>query len=114
MINTHHYDGKWLDRLEKLRTKISSNITFEQTCDEILIKHPDTENIIRMLSKDKNQNYDVINKVNIEELLPLAWTAFRNTELENLLIEQIIDIKNGSCSQGRTTRIFQVLEILID
>lgn len=113
MNQTHYYDGHWMEEYLLVKSKFKTNLTFEETCKIIVRKHPRTQDIINLLLYDRENNYDVVNKVSMEELLPLAWQQFSNTELESLLIEQLLDIKNGVCSQGRTTRVFQLLALMI-
>lgn len=109
MNQTHFYDGKWKEIYQKIKQRYTTNVPFKKICDEIVIKYPQTREIINLLLIDRKGNYDHINQLTVEEILPLTWQYVKNTELETLFIEQLLDIKNGPCAQGRTTRIFQLL-----
>ena len=70
---------------------------------------------INLLANDRKNNYDDKNKINVELLLPVIWNKiknYNNISLYSVFVEQIADIIiNGPCSQGRTTRIIQLLSI---
>jgi len=112
MNQTHFYDGKWMEIYQQIKTKYPSNISFRTACQQIVEQYQQTTHIINMMLIDKRGNYDPINELNLEDILPLTWEYIKDTELKSLFIEQLLDIKNGPCPQGRTTRVFQILQLL--
>ena len=70
---------------------------------------------IHLLANDRKNNYDNKNKINVELLLPTVWNKIKNYNeltLYNIFVEQMSDIIiSGPCSQGRTTRMIQLLSI---
>jgi len=122
--DTHYYDGRWSHLYqEKIKTiKTIKDInpeSFETTVGEINLRWPMATNVSNLLLTTRQQNYDNKNSVSLEELLPIVWYLIKilphgeqKQDIENVFIEQYMDIRNGSCAQGRTTRIFQVLQLL--
>jgi len=125
--NTHDYDGKWrqqyLEIIDRV-TKPDSSVTFEvcirqitdfQCTDRSVYLRPNLIRVSTLLLKDKANNYDHVNKLSVEELLPIVWFHCRDdTDLRLLFREQYADILNGPCAQGRTTRLFQILSAISD
>lgn len=70
---------------------------------------------IHLLANDRKNNYDNKNKINVELLLPIIWNKIKNYNdltLYDIFVEQMSDIIiSGPCSQGRTTRMIQLLSI---
>lgn len=70
---------------------------------------------IHLLANDRKNNYDDKNKINVELLLPIIWNKIKNYNdltLYDIFVEQMSDIIiSGPCSQGRTTRMIQLLSI---
>ena len=59
----------------------------------------------------RNNEFDSINQVSTDEILTLIWNnVYYHYDDSGKLcfFEQISDIMNGQCVQGRTTRIFSV------
>lgn len=125
--DTHYYDGRWSHLYqEKIKTikdtKDTKDInpeSFETTVGEINQKWPMAIVVSNLLLTTRQQNYDDKNSISLEELLPIVWYLIKalphgeqKQDIENIFIEQYMDIRNGSCAQGRTTRIFQILQLL--
>ena len=121
--NTHDYDNQLKIRYKELREIDKINLiepdTFDNTIQEIYkdIRKKKysiiLENALKSLylfNYDRKNNYDSINDINIEILLPLTWRFIKHYDDSGkiLFYEQLSEIiTNGSCPQGRVTRIFQ-------
>jgi hypothetical protein len=111
--DTHYYDGKWLETYQEIIKDKVANCTFEQAIQQINSKWPQAISVSNILLQQRQQNYDHKNKVSIESLIPIIWSGIQgNVDLQNLFLEQYLDILGGTCSQGRTTRMFQILQLL--
>ena len=123
--NTHYYDGKlrkmWFEMRPMLIEKYLPNcLSFDNTIEEIEQwlnrKYFNVKRIgrarraLRILRSYRRSNFDVRNDINVEELLPILWIKVKDQEdIHNTFYEQLCDITGGSCSQGRSTRLFQFL-----
>lgn len=114
MDAVHFYDYKWNSIYESIKKKLTLQIDFEICLSEINNKNNNTIKVSNLLLNDRKNNYDEKNNISVEELISYTWPLVKNTDFENLFFEQYLDIMNGTCSQGRTTRIFQILHLLID
>lgn len=131
LINTHHYDGKWVDYYQAVKAKLlpmtaatamttttavtTNHDNFHLAIQQITSKWPQLARVSRLLLTDRANNYDAANQVSVEELLPLVWSHCQGkADLELLFKEQYADIVNGPCAQGRTTRLFQLLVAICD
>ena len=125
-LETHNYDG----RLSKVITT-KKNISEKEF--EIFIKclveintflkldsffntesKINAKKSIHLLANDRANNYDEKNRIHVELLLPIIWNKVKkhnDSTIYQAFIEQISDIMNGSCPQGRTTRLIQLLLI---
>jgi len=123
--NTHDYDGKlrekWFEMRPILIEKYLPNcLSFEDTIKQIEEwldkKYFNVKRIgrarrsIRILTSQRKSNFDSRNDIDVEELLPILWDKVKNQEdIHDTFYEQLCDITGGSCSQGRSTRLFQFL-----
>jgi hypothetical protein len=120
--NTHDYDGdKWFQMRPMLVEKYLPNcLSFDDTIKEIEQwlnkKYYNVKRIgrarrsIDILTSQRRSNFDSRNDIDVEELLPILWNQVKNQEdIHNTFYEQLCDITGGSCSQGRSTRLFQFL-----
>jgi len=119
--NTHYYDTHLKDLYKKCVSLDTNEIaSFDSVIDEIkdqLNKINIDNNIknnalscLQLFQNDKAGNYDSLNDINIQDLLPRVWNYIKKTGAidEPWFYEQLSDvITAGSCSQGRTTRIIQ-------
>lgn len=121
--NTHDYDTKlekmYIEYLVIDNKELIKPMPFEKSIEEIkeYIKNKNTDESLKnkvnnscdLMLNDRTQNYDCKNKINVEDLLPRTWRFIKYYDEcgTHCFMEQIADIMNGSCSQGRVTRIFQ-------
>ncbi len=122
---THDYDGelrqKWFamrpmlleQHLPKCRSFSETLADIERWLNE---KYYNVKRIGRarraldILRSERRGNFDSKNDINVEELLPILWHMVKDqTDIHNTFYEQLCDITGGSCSQGRSTRLFQFL-----
>ena len=123
--NTHDYDGKlrekWFQMRPMLLEKYLPNcLSFDDTIAEIEEwldkKYYNVKRIgrarrsIKILTSQRRGNFDSRNEIDVEELLPILWNQVKSHEdIHDTFYEQFCDITGGSCSQGRSTRLFQFL-----
>jgi hypothetical protein len=123
--NTHDYDGKLRDKWFEIRPMLIERylpncLSFDDTIKQIEEwldkKYYNVKRIgrarraIRILTSQRRSNFDSKNEIDVEELLPILWDKVKNQEdIHNTFYEQLCDITGGSCSQGRSTRLFQFL-----
>jgi hypothetical protein len=123
--NTHDYDGKLRDKWFQMRPMLIEKylpncLSFDNTIKEIEQwlnkKYYNVKRIgrarrsIDILTSQRRSNFDSRNDIDVEELLPILWNQVKNQEdIHNTFYEQLCDITGGSCSQGRSTRLFQFL-----
>lgn len=126
-LNTHHYDGKIGDLYKKMTLVQDNNDDYKtydksekKIFDEISdsLQHFTTDRnillgilkMLKMLVTDRNNNYDRANDIDALDILCRTWYYVRKEKNEDrkTFFEQIYEINNGSCPQGRTTRIFQI------
>ncbi|CAF1002941.1 unnamed protein product [Rotaria sordida] len=123
--NTHDYDGKlrqkWFEMRPILIEKYLPNcLSFDDTIKDIEQwldkKYYNIKRIgrarrsLRILISNRHSNFDSRNDIDVEELLPILWDKVKNQEdIHDTFYEQLCDITGGSCSQGRSTRLFQFL-----
>ena len=78
------------------------------------IKYYNFINTIKLFITDVHNNYDEINKIRLELLLPKIWNNIINKDHSVLIMffEQMADIiVSGPCAQGRITRLIQFINI---
>ena len=78
------------------------------------IKYYNVINTIKLFITDVHNNYDEINKIRLELLLPKIWDNIINKDSSILIsfFEQMADIiVSGPCAQGRITRLIQFINI---
>lgn len=124
-LNTHFYDGKLEKPYQRLKAQINMDINVEivpldKTIAEItqymadytsLKTKSEINTALRMLQlfQSEKGNWDEANKIDARELLRFVWHRVRDFDpsAKSMFLEQLIDIQNGSCPQGRTTRLLQ-------
>lgn len=113
MTDTHSYDGKWGDNYRKIIANIEPDISFIQAVYEIQSRSSDprVSEVSRIILA--GGNYDHSNRVDFCEMLPIVWSLVKDSPLESLFYEQYMDILNGSCPEGRSTRLYQVLLVAL-
>jgi len=66
------------------------------------------------LLSDPATNYDPANNLNACDVFRLAWELVREQQCLPSLLEQLSDIiHSGSCVQGRTTRLYQLISCCV-
>ena len=122
---THDYDGtlreKWFAMRPMLLEKyLPQCLSFDKTINEmeewLKRKYSNVKRIgrarraIDILRSERTSNFDSRNEIDVEELLPLLWNQVKSEDdMHDTFYEQLCDIPGGSCSQGRSTRLFQFL-----
>jgi hypothetical protein len=126
-LNTHYYDTQLKIQYQELVGKQDKNTDFltipwtkAMVFDEIhaaLQKQtltPNslqrTVNMLNLLQKDDRNNYDPLNNIHTIDILTRTWFFVRTLpkEDQSYFFTQIEEIQDGSCPQGRTTRLFQI------
>lgn len=126
-LNTHYYDTQLKIQYQELVGKQDKNTEFltipwtkAMVFDEIhaaLQKqnlNPNslqrTVNMLNLLQKDDRNNYDPLNNIHTIDILTRTWFFVRTLpkEDQSYFFTQIEEIQDGSCPQGRTTRLFQI------
>jgi len=128
-LNTHYYDKLLKDQFVELSRHQDSNtdfLTIPWTKDllfneisDALEKQPTTprtkgatRNMLELLKRDGDgsPNYDPLNHIHTIDILTRTWYFIRKLPSEDqaYFFTQIQEINDGSCPQGRTTRLFQI------
>ena len=121
-MNTHYYDGKWMERYTKLKELNLPLVELSSTKYVSLFMQPIHHSFINLVM---NSGVDPANGVSGKELLLMLFGVLDNKhddaaytqqewhQIINLSLEQIADIANGSCLQGQASRIFQILAAIV-
>ena len=123
MTDTHIYDGNLniniLSDSMKENLLIINTLSLEEKrekCKEIRniasrIFTPISLHYLDLIinSIGSEHNFDPTNNLNADDLLCLCWYYRNNNDFLNELELQLSDISTGSCPQGRTHRLFQIL-----
>ncbi len=117
-LNTHKNDGPLGILYHKLILDDLITIlpSFEESIEQIEIWLSESliankiniYRTIELFKIDKKNNYDDLNQINVEELLPRVINIVKNydstgRDLFLIVLGEIMEL--GSCSQGRTTRL---------
>jgi len=138
LLNTHHYDGKLKAEISKFKdlNKIGE-ISLEEKKEVFLAIHqwlsPRNPEATRMLQliidntndhKQKSSNFDPSNDYWADDLLYMCWEMRKKIQqdgddedkelFDSVFTLQLEDIKGGTCAQGRTARLFQVISSFTD
>lgn len=121
LLNTHTYDGQWKAQLDEVLAKCGGIRPLTNLPDFMLA--PGAHRVFVNMLLSGNGNMDTVNGVDAKDLFALLvhqleelkkkYTESEFTSIYELSMEQIADIANGPCPQGRTTRIFQVLAAIV-
>jgi len=112
MNNTHYYDGKWEIKIPDIKV---NHDDFIKCIDEInlFFKCCQVYKVSKLVTTDLENNWDPSNNISFEYLLTFVWNKVKNnSDLIPLFKEQYTDILKGTCSQGRTTRMYQIYVLL--
>jgi hypothetical protein len=78
-----------------------------------VVDDPHAKACIEMIINDKSGNIDNANKIDASDLFAEILTFRLDNDAINLISEQLKDcFLLGRCPQGRTTRLFQILQYL--
>ena len=124
-LNTHTYDGKLLQYAEESgirelcnKAKEIPEETKTKCIGELktLLQDSHSNQYINLILTARSTNIDSTNIFDAFDLLYLCSERYKECEDDeerksflDILRLQFIDMKTGSCPQGRTTRLFQVL-----
>ena len=99
------------DTIIDIQNRLNLDYNMNKLLDEDTINKAKT--VLDLVVKDRINNYDILNDIHFEDLLPRVWRFLKNYDSEGLVIfyEQLKEITSGSFPQGRTTRIFQFYNI---
>lgn len=130
MNDTHYYDGKIKDLYRNMvyidDNELDNSLTFNQCMNELFsdlnrlsdndIDKISCKNTLFLFENDKDNNYDNINDIHLEDILVRTWKFIKHYDdhMKIVFFEQLGDIYNGPCAQGRVTRIFQFYQIHIN
>ena len=130
--DTHDYDTFLNDKYENFRDlddcfliepmkfeecvgEIKNRLLFDEEIDKFINKEikDNCFKVLDLVLNDRKQNIDNTNKIDFEDLLPRVWRFIQHYEAQcmRVFFEQLSEILNGTCAQGRTTRIFQFYSI---
>ena len=127
-LNTHYYDGSLKEQYKKLvelqntttdflQQKWDINIVIKEIHDNI-DKLPKISNrnkdiivkVLKLFYSERASNYDSINDIDVLDILCRTWYFVKKQPIEDQIpfYIQLMEINNGKCSQGRSTRIYQI------
>ena len=117
--DVHYYDTKLPKIPEFKGTGVERRRIFIETLESMkkeLEAFPDLKGrvieVICIMLRDEANNWDPLNGIHSEHLLTLVWNKIVTYEaaVKRMFFEQYAEILNGSCAQGRVTRIYQFYE----
>jgi len=126
-LNTHYYDTQLKQQYKELVEKQDKDTEFlsipwtkAMVFDELYTAlqqqtlSPDsfnrTTSMLHLLRQDDRNNYDPLNEIHAIDILTRTWYFVRALpkEDQSYFFTQIEEIQDGSCPQGRSTRLFQI------
>lgn len=122
-LNTHYYDGSLTKAYRDLVSRDQPLCTtFVQALNAIKADAqtrlaPGTlkrlNRVLKLLAQGGPNNYDQRNQIQVEDILSRTWQHVQHFDSDgrDVFYEQLCDILNGSCAQGRTTRIYQFYQM---
>lgn len=136
-LNTHDYDGKLKEAVKIIEERIlvvsnidtSSKLTAFHELQNELAKQPGykgaaCKNLATIISDfkkygRKGANYDPTNNLYADDLLYICYqvhfkTKDANTDVADIIIAQLSEMSNGMCAQGRTHRLMQIMNALLE
>ena len=120
-LNTHSYDKRLGGVKEELKEEIESISGVPEEEKEVAFQHLreylgdriSTQEMGRLekLISEKDKYYDPINDLRVDDLLYLCCIRITagNEDFLNNFRQQLIDLRTGSCVQGRSIRLLQLL-----
>lgn len=123
LLSTHHYDGNLKARLQELKPHFdrARSIPIDRKMkafQEIYsaMRNPYAKQNIKMLCYPGGANYDPSNQYDASDVLWLCYEIVKSGAEDALpvLETQLAEVSLGSCSQGRTHRLFQVVSSMAE
>ena len=108
-LNTHSYDGK-------LSGKFNDSVPYQKDIFDLWYNKL-TDNNAKIMAKNIEkcigQNFDDKNNIDALSLLMYIIQQELTDDIFKILEEQLSDtLISGQCAQGRTTRLFQVYNLI--
>lgn len=136
-LNTHDYDGKLSGMVELYQPHISnaSNIDYLTKLasftrlQNALSKRPGfageaCRNFLVIVSdykkcEKRGANYDPSNNLHAADLLYICGEVLfacqsKDTDIPDIIIEQLVGMSGGMCAQGRTYRLMGIIPALLE
>jgi len=122
-LNNDYYDGKITSDdiyknikeyfFNKPNNYRMDNFTTTVNCMININWSPISVKMLKLLLNDRKHNKDPSDNLDAEYLLCLIWEKLKNNPINNLYVwEQIEDISNEKCPQGRCKRLFSIVKSL--
>lgn len=120
-LNTHFYDNKLSEAKEVLHNDLetTSRIPDEEKINVIYQLKKSLRTVLtriemrflNKLIKEKNKWYDPVNDLHVNDLLYLCYyhVSTGNEDFIDNFRQQLTDLRTGSCVQGRSIRLLQLL-----
>jgi hypothetical protein len=113
-LQTHNYDGKlherkqlYINEINRVRT-LDKRREFEEL-KNLLQLPPQQQMLFDAITQSNVGNYDPTNDMDAKDLIFLCFEKRQEEAMVPLLRLAFEDMLTGSCPQGRSTRMFQVL-----
>jgi len=115
-MNTHDYDKRLTETIHRIR-EYPSTKTFDESIKYIInitnsinySRKSEVMRTIHLFTMDRKNNFDPINNISVDELLPRLIEHIDKWEDKFIVLEQLADVSShGSCPQGRCTRLVQL------
>ena len=118
-LDTHTYDGKIATLLPQLHDIQNLSLEEKKTRVEPLTKLPlsaEAQHYLQgiIAAFGSGQNIDPTNSLNADDLLCACVPFKDNEDFRKQFNEQLCDMRTGFCPQGRTHRLFQLVQAFSD
>jgi hypothetical protein len=117
-LDVHYYDGRIELSITAFLTKLN-DISLDVKKQYIMvwydnIKHAlslEANNVMQILINDMGTaaNYDITNQLSVDDLLYIMGSLIDNHVFIEILNDELIQMAQGFCSQGRTHRLLQII-----
>lgn len=113
MRNVHEYDGKVVVTLAKSFSTKEKTLAFETL--RLKLRDTRAKHMVDLIMGDmtntNGENQDEKNVADASDVL-MELCQMVEEEVEPFIEEQLADIRNGRCPQGRTVRLWQCVSAL--
>jgi hypothetical protein len=109
-----------METLHKIRELSSAERQLAFAKLSTMLVNPQAQHFVDLIAEDSaynpSANYDPTNQMYADDLLMLAYqlTTRFGDDLIRTLETQLADMAGGPCSQGRATRLFQVVAAFLE